>query len=83
MIFSKRKPDRISKPIMKITLNNRSEELTGFSEITVSELLKEKNFTFKFLAVRINGQPVKTTQFDEAVIKEGDKVVVMHLISGG
>ncbi|MBW6497658.1 MAG: sulfur carrier protein ThiS [Bacteroidales bacterium] len=68
---------------MKITLNNRPEELTGYSELTVNELLKVKNFTFKFLAVRINGQPVKTAQYDEVVIKEGDKVVVMHLISGG
>jgi len=68
---------------MEITLNNRPEELTGFSEITVSELLKVKNFTFKFLAVRINGQPVKTAHYEEAMIKAGDKVVVMHLISGG
>jgi sulfur carrier protein len=68
---------------MNITLNNRPEELEGFDELTVSELLKEKNFTFKFLAVRVNGTPVRTSEYNEAVIKPGDKVVVMHLISGG
>lgn len=68
---------------MKITLNNRQEEIDGYNEITVSELLKVKNFTFKFLAVRINSQPVRPSEYEEASIKDGDKVVVMHLISGG
>jgi sulfur carrier protein len=68
---------------MNITLNNRPEELEGYEKLTVSELLKVKNFTFKFLAVRINGSPVSTSDYNEAVIRPGDKVVVMHLISGG
>lgn len=68
---------------MKITLNNRPEELEGYDELTVSELLVVKNFTFKFLAVRINGKPVRTADYENAVISEGDQVVVMHLISGG
>lgn len=68
---------------MNITLNNRPEELEGYNELSVSELLKVKNFTFKFLAVRINGTPVKPSEFNEAIIRPGDKVVVMHLISGG
>jgi sulfur carrier protein len=68
---------------MNITLNNRPEDLEGYDELTVSELLKIKNFTFKFLAVRINGTPVSTSYYNETVIRPGDKVVVMHLISGG
>lgn len=68
---------------MKFTLNNRSEEIEGFAEINVSELLKQKNFTFKFLAVRINGKPVLPDHYSSATIKEGDQVIVMHLISGG
>jgi thiamine biosynthesis protein ThiS len=68
---------------MKFTLNNRPEEIEGYAELNVSELLKIKNFTFKFLAVRINGKPVTTDQYASAIIKEGDQVIVMHLISGG
>ncbi|MEE4176752.1 MAG: sulfur carrier protein ThiS [Bacteroides sp.] len=68
---------------MKIILNNRPEELEGYEELTVNELLKVKNFTFKFLAVRINSRPVRTAEYDDAVIRDGDQVVVMHLISGG
>ena len=68
---------------MKITLNNRPEELEGYQELTIKELLKVKNFTFKFLAVRINGKPVRTAEYENATIRDGDQVVVMHLISGG
>ena len=68
---------------MRIILNNRPEEIAGYDVITVNQLLKEKNFTFKFLAVRINGKPVIPSEYDETEITEGDQVLVLHLISGG
>jgi thiamine biosynthesis protein ThiS len=68
---------------MKISLNNKPDQIDGYDSITVSELLKIKNFTFKFLAVRINGSPVLPANFETSVIKEGDQVLVLHLISGG
>ena len=68
---------------MNIILNNKAEQIAGYSQISVTELLRIKNFTFKFLAVRINEQPVLPSNFDFAQIVDGDKVVVLHLISGG
>ena len=68
---------------MKITLNSRPEELAGYSQLSITELLKIKNFTFKFLAVRVNGKPVLQSDFDTVRISDGDTVVVLHLISGG
>ncbi|MFO8068033.1 MAG: sulfur carrier protein ThiS [Bacteroidales bacterium] len=68
---------------MKITLNNRNEEFPGKEQMTVRELLDIKNFTFKFLVVKINGNVVKPEDYEEAVIIDGDKVNVIHLISGG
>ncbi len=67
---------------MKITLNNREEEF-GKSTMTVSQLLEEKNFTFKMLVVKVNNQLVKKHDYDSALINEGDNVMVLHLISGG
>lgn len=67
---------------MKITLNNNPEEISA-ENITVSALLKLKNFTFKMLIVKINGILVKKTEYDTATIKGGDDVMVLHLISGG
>lgn len=67
---------------MKITLNNIPEEFNG-DTLTVSELLKLKNFTFKLLVIKINGKVVRKHEFEAAFIKDGDQVIVLHLISGG
>ncbi len=67
---------------MKILLNN-NPEVFGREAMTVSELLKEKNFTFKMLVVKINGNLVKKTDYETSAIADGDEVHVLHLISGG
>jgi sulfur carrier protein len=67
---------------MKIVLNN-SPEMIEREGITVSELLKLKNFTFRMLVVKINGALVKKSDYETSRISEGDDVMVLHLISGG
>lgn len=67
---------------MKINLNN-SPETIDQERITVNELLKLKNFSFKMLVVKINGQLVKKNEYDETFVSDGDDVMVLHLISGG
>lgn len=67
---------------MRILLNNNPEEIAG-DALSVSELLKYKNFTFKMLVIKINGVLVKKTEYDSAMIGDGDDVHVLHLISGG
>jgi thiamine biosynthesis protein ThiS len=67
---------------MKISLNNNPETLEGTS-ITVNQLLKLKNFTFKMLIIKINGRLIQKEDYGTATIQDGDDVTVMHLISGG
>jgi thiamine biosynthesis protein ThiS len=67
---------------MKIKLNNNSDEFEG-ERLTVTEVLKIKNFTFKMLIVKINGKLIKKDEFDRVTIQDGDKVSIIHLISGG
>jgi sulfur carrier protein len=68
--------------MMKIDLNNNPEELTH-TEISVKDLLAYKKFTFKMLIIKINGKLVKRDDYETAIIRDGDKVDVIHLISGG
>ncbi len=68
---------------MHIQLNNRDEEVSVSNKLTVQELLDLKKFTFKFLVVKINGELVKKEDYATREIKEGDHVLVLHLISGG
>jgi thiamine biosynthesis protein ThiS len=68
---------------MNIRLNNRAEAFPEATQMTVSELLVEKKFTFKFLVVRVNGQAIRPDSYDSQLISDGDEVMVLHLISGG
>jgi sulfur carrier protein len=67
---------------MKILLNNNPEEFNS-AQLTVNELLRSKNFTFKMLVIKINGILVKKADYETAMISDGDEVHVLHLISGG
>ena len=67
---------------MTITLNNSKETLAEES-LTVADLIRIKNFTFKLLVTKVNGQLVKKDERDKVMIRDGDEVMVLHLISGG
>jgi thiamine biosynthesis protein ThiS len=67
---------------MQITLNNRQETIPG-DVVTISDILKFKNYTFRMMVVKINGQLVKKNSYAEAEVKEGDDVQILHMISGG
>jgi sulfur carrier protein len=67
---------------MVIILNNKSEFFDG-DELSVNQLLKQKKFTFKMLIIKINGRLIKKNEFDSTMVKDGDDVMVLHLISGG
>jgi len=67
---------------MKIILNNK-EEVFDVDQFTITELLQAKNFTFKMLVIKVNGQLVKKSEHLTTIVKDGDEVMVLHLISGG
>ena len=58
---------------MNILLNNREEKF-DMEELTVSELLKEKNMTFRMRLVKINGNLVEKDKYDTTRISDGDNV---------
>ena len=67
---------------MKIILNNREETFENES-LTLQELIDKKNFTFRLLVTKVNGRLVKKEDRENTIIKDGDNVAVIHLISGG
>lgn len=67
---------------MEIILNNRPD-IIDKEGISIQELIELKNFTFKLLVTKINGTLVKKNKRDSVKIFAGDKVDVIHLISGG
>ncbi len=67
---------------MQLLLNNNTEHFDQ-EQMTLAELIVLKNFTFKMLVTRVNNELVKKDQRGEVALKDGDKVDVLHLMSGG
>ncbi len=67
---------------MKITLNNNIETFDN-EFLTVTDLLKEKKFTFKIITVKHNGHFIKKEDYDTTIIRDGDIVAAIHMLTGG
>ena len=67
---------------MKILLNNREEELDK-ENISVSEILQLKKFSFKMRIVKINDILISKEKYDSTIIRDGDIVQMIYLMSGG
>ena len=67
---------------MEISLNNRKEVIDRDS-ISLSELIVFKNFTFKLLVTKLNGDLIKKEERENTIVKDGDEVHILHMISGG
>lgn len=64
-----------------ITVNG--EQSPWREGLTVQQLLDEKNFAFKMLAVWVDDSVVDKSRYSEAKIRDGANVQVIHNISGG
>ena len=67
---------------MKIMLNNREEEFS-VPTLTVNEMLEIKRFSFRMRVIKINGVLIPKGKYDTAIIREGDNVQMLYLMSGG
>lgn len=67
---------------MNIFLNNRSESFEQ-EQLTIRELLALKKYSFKMLVIKVNGVLVHLRDYDSTHVKDGDDVMVLHLITGG
>lgn len=67
---------------MKIILNDRDEEFMK-ENISISEMLQLKKFSFKMRIIKINGVLISRENYDSTIIHDGDKVQMLYLMSGG
>lgn len=64
-----------------ILLNGRQEEIQ--QETQLKDLLAAKGYAKQSLAVLYNGRIYRPGEWQEIVIKQGDKVDVLHFVGGG
>jgi len=69
----------MSKPT--IQLNNRPYPFTDGA--TIGSLMKENNFDFSTIIVKINGTVIEEEAWQTASVSAGDNVEILHLFGGG
>lgn len=67
---------------MDITLNNRPETFEH-DRLSISDVLKIKNYSFKMMVIKINGKLIRKPEYASSFIKDGDDLQIIHMISGG
>jgi len=67
---------------MKISLNNREVEFVK-DNLSVTEILELKKLSFRMRVIKINGVLIPKDRYDSTIVKDGDNVQVLYLMSGG
>ncbi len=64
-----------------ITVNDNKMEYKDGT--TVASLIKDLNYVFPMLVVRKNGKLVPRDRYASSNVEDGDRLEIIHLISGG
>ena len=64
-----------------IQLNNRPYPYKEGA--TIGSLMKENNFDFSTIIVKINGVVIEEDAWQTAAVNAGDNVEILHLFGGG
>lgn len=67
---------------MKITLNNK-EEFFNNESLTIKDVLDIKKYTYPKLIVKLNDIFIEKEDYEKTYLKEGDNLLVLHLLAGG
>ncbi|MBX3299538.1 MAG: sulfur carrier protein ThiS [Acidobacteria bacterium] len=65
----------------QIAVNGEERELTG--TIRLSELLDSLALPLRLIAVEVNGNVIKRTEWETTEIGDGDRLEVVHFVGGG
>ncbi|MCS6873736.1 MAG: sulfur carrier protein ThiS [Pyrinomonadaceae bacterium] len=66
---------------MKILVNGQEKELE--KPISLSELLERFELPVERIAVEVNEEVISRANWSKVLIKEGDKIEIVHFVGGG
>lgn len=67
---------------MKLILNNR-EEFFEPEILNISELMAIKKYSYPKIIVKVNHRIIEKEDFPSTYIKDGDHIVILHMLAGG
>ena len=66
---------------MKITINGEIKELEG--EVSLDRLLELFSLPSQRVAVELNREVVRKKDWENVVVKDADKIEIVHFVGGG
>jgi len=67
---------------MRVIVNGKESDFVD--DLTISELLSERNVKMPdMVSVELNGQILKRSDFENMVLKDGDKAEFLYFMGGG
>jgi sulfur carrier protein len=66
---------------MKITINGEIKELEG--EVSLDRLLELFSLPSQRVAVELNREVVRKKDWESVVVKDADKIEIVHFVGGG
>ena len=67
---------------MNISINGNTKQYDG-ENMTISDLIVTLNLVDKRLVIEKNGEIVPRSQFDAAILNDGDKLEIVGAVGGG
>ena len=67
---------------MKLTINN-NEENFDVESLKLLDLISKRDLTFKRLLIRVNGVVIKENDRENVILKDGEVLDIVRIISGG
>ena len=67
---------------MNISINGNTKQFDG-ENMTISDLIVTLYLVDKRLAIEKNGEIVPRSQFDAAILNDGDKLEIVGAVGGG
>ena len=67
---------------MKIILNNRDESFDK-DQMSIAEIMVQKKFSYQKIIVKLNDVFIEKDDYPNTIVKDGDNLMILHLLAGG
>ncbi len=66
---------------MQVRINGKPKEVP--EGLSITALLQELGLDTRYAAVALNGEVVRRADHPAVVVKEGDRIEIVHAVAGG
>jgi thiamine biosynthesis protein ThiS len=69
--------------VIRLTVNGKPREVEGDARLPLPQLLVAFEVNPKLVAVAINGDVIPKSDYDAAIVSDGDELEIVRMVGGG